>query len=407
MISSVLQGRWADHRTRIMQIAIAFMIIATSLRVEFGFSRLLGEQAPTGAIDLKLRYDEVHSWFAGRLVYGELKGAMYPPASYVILWPFLGWSTLTSARWLWAATTVVALGWFAYLIVRESCADTLLEGIFVGLLPFSMYATSVAIGNGQFIIPLLPALVASLVLLHSGRRGWHAHLFAEVLVLMTLVSPAIAAPFFWIVMFVSNTLWPAVLVSLGYSILTLLAMSFQGVGLVSLLYGWSDRAVQGAVWGSVYGGYANLHSWLAAFGLQTWNRPASLLALAALGVWIYCHRHRDLWCLLGVTALVSRLWTYHRLYDDLLIVLPMITLFRIAKQSPSADGSGVVCAEPLAEQGRGSELARPAQLRPARTAGGARPRIIHNSLRLHSPRGFASCDATICHLPARFTTTSM
>jgi len=235
-----------------MQIAIAFMIIATSLRVEFGFSRLLGEQAPTGAIDLKLRYDEVHSWFAGRLVYGELKGAMYPPASYVILWPFLGWSTLTSARWLWAATTVVALGWFAYLIVRESRADTLLEGIFVGLLPFSMYATSVAIGNGQFIIPLLPALVASLVLLHSGRRGWHAHLFAEVLVLMTLVSPTIAAPFFWIVMFVSNTLWPAVLVSLGYSILTLLAMSFQGVGLVSLLYGWSDRAVQGAVWGSVY-----------------------------------------------------------------------------------------------------------------------------------------------------------
>jgi len=36
------------------------------------------------------------------------------------------------------------------------------------------------------------------------------------------------------------------------------------------------------------------------------------------------------------------------LYDDLLIVLPMITLFRIAKQSPSADGSGVVAGVLLA-----------------------------------------------------------
>jgi hypothetical protein len=331
-----------------MQIAIALMIIATSLRVEFGFSRLLGEQAPTGAIDLKLRYDEVHSWFAGSLVYGELKKAVYPPASYVILWSFLGWSTLTSARWLWAATTVVALGWFAYLIVRESRADTLLEGIFVGLLPFSMYATSVAIGNGQLIIPLLPALVAGLVLLHDRQRGWQAHLLAAVLVLLTLVSPTIAAPFFWMVMFVPNTLWPAGLVLLGYSILTLLAVSFQWAGPVSLLHDWSASAVGGASWGAMRGGYANLHSWLAAFGLQMWNRPASLLVLAALGIWTYHHRHRDLWLLLGITALVARLWTYHRLYDDLLIVLPMITLFRIAKQSPSADRSGVVAGVLLA-----------------------------------------------------------
>jgi hypothetical protein len=44
-----------------------------------------------------------------------------------------------------------------------------------------------------------------------------------------------------------------------------------------------------------------------------------------------------LWLLLGVTALVARFWTYHRWYDDLLILLPMIALFRIAQQRPSAD----------------------------------------------------------------------
>jgi hypothetical protein len=318
------------------------MILAAPPRLEFGFSRLLGDQGPTGAIDLKLRYHEVHNWFAGTDVYQKLRNAVYPPASYAILWPFLGWSTWLSARWLWGATAVVALGWLAYLIVRESRADTLLEHIFVGLLPFSMYATSVAVGNGQPIVPLLPALVAGLVLLHGRRRGWRGDLLAAGLILMTLVSPTNSAPFFWIVVLVPQTLWPAVLVSLGYGALTLLAVSFQSDGPVSLVRHWSLRAGAGVSWGSVHGGYANLHSWLAALGQQTWDWPASLLVLAALGVWTCCHRHAELWILLGVAALVSRLWTYHRLYDDLLIVLPMITLFRVAKQSPSADGSGVI-----------------------------------------------------------------
>jgi hypothetical protein len=33
---------------------------------------------------------------------------------------------------------------------------------------------------------------------------------------------------------------------------------------------------------------------------------------------------------MGVTAVVARLWSYHRWYDDLLILLPMVTLLRIA-----------------------------------------------------------------------------
>jgi hypothetical protein len=55
-----------------------------------------------------------------------------------------------------------------------------------------------------------------------------------------------------------------------------------------------------------------------------------------------------LWLLLGVTALVARFWTYRRWYDDLLILLPRIVLFRIAKQRPSADGGDVVAGALLA-----------------------------------------------------------
>jgi hypothetical protein len=84
--------------------------------------------------------------------------------------------------------------------------------------------------------------------------------------------------------------------------------------------------------------YADLHVWLAVLGLNAWSLPASLLVLVALGLWTHRHRQGDLWLLLGVAALVARLWTYHRVYDDLLILIPLIALFRIAKQRLCADG---------------------------------------------------------------------
>ncbi|HYN89763.1 MAG TPA: hypothetical protein VER55_14615 [Ardenticatenaceae bacterium] len=42
-----------------------------------------------------------------------------------------------------------------------------------------------------------------------------------------------------------------------------------------------------------------------------------------------------MWILLGVTAIVARLWVYHAVYDDVLIVLAMVGLFRIARHDPS------------------------------------------------------------------------
>jgi hypothetical protein len=43
-----------------------------------------------------------------------------------------------------------------------------------------------------------------------------------------------------------------------------------------------------------------------------------------------------------VTAYVARFWAYHRWYDDALILLPMVTLFRIAKQGPTDFGGDIV-----------------------------------------------------------------
>jgi hypothetical protein len=284
--------------------------------------------SPIGAIDLNLNQNEVQHWFAGSPIYHESKNAVYPPASYVILWPFFGWLGFTAARWLWAITAVVALYWLIHLILRESGAKTPLERLFVTLMLLSMYATGAAIGNGQLIDHLLPVLIAGILLLQPKQVGWRMDLFSATLLLGALVKPNITVPFFWIILFVPNRLRPALLVCIGYGALTLLGTSFQESGLVSLLHDWVKQITVL----SIYGGHTNLHSWLSSLGLKEWNLPASAIVLGLLGLWTYRNRQKELWLLLGVTAIVARLWTYHLWYDDLLMILPMVTLFRIAKR---------------------------------------------------------------------------
>jgi hypothetical protein len=323
------------------------MAVAALVWLGYQFWRLLWGSAPiwptspTGAVDLKLLHRLVHDWFVGRPVYRELATAVHPPATYVLLWPLLGWLDMGSARWLWGLTTVIALAALIHLLLRESGANGRLERAFVALIPCSIYATGAAIGNGQLIVHLLPMLLAGLLILRREPRGWREDLVAAGLMGATLVKPPVAVPFLWLALFLPRSWRPVLLVGIGYSLLTLLAVSFQDAAPGELLRDWSSRSTVLAVTGG-HGNVANLHVWLGSLGLEEWIFPASLLVWLALGFWVYRHRDVDLWILLGVTAYVARFWTYHRWYDDVLLLLPMVALFRISKHDSSVGGSGAL-----------------------------------------------------------------
>jgi hypothetical protein len=254
----------------------------------------------------------------------------------------LGWLDREQAIWFWGFTTVVALVWLVRIVVRESGAATRWERSFVALMPLSMYATGATIGNGQLMIHILPVLLAGLLLLAQERSSWDKDVLAATLILLSLVKPAVSAPFFWIVLFVPGRLRPALLVILGYVAVTLFAASFQEAGALSLLHAWMVRASGSSGWAAVAWSHGNLHSWLAALGLREWCSVASLAFLAILGIWIYRRRHADIWVLMGVSGLAARFWTYHGWYDDLLILPSMIALYRVAKQRMPPEGSDVV-----------------------------------------------------------------
>ena len=326
--SAQLRSWWLHNQFAVLRAAIAILASYMLLKLGSEYYRLVFDESRLGAIDLAHRYREVHRWFAHERVYLESVFATYPPMSYLFFWLALGWLPLGLSRWLWAAASLLSLVWLSRILVRESGAGTRLERTFVSLLPFSMAATGVAIGNGQLTPILLPMLCTAILLTTRKRQlDGCAEIAIVLLMLVSLVHPTTASPFFLIVLIVAPRLRPALLIVLGYLLLSFLASAFQAEELPALANSWIANLAAG----EETSGYADLHYGLWLIGLGKWIYPASGLMTAGLAIWIFTHRRADPWLLLGVTAIVARLWTYHGIYDDMLLILPMVTLFRIAK----------------------------------------------------------------------------
>lgn len=334
---------WAAHDREALTIAIGLMGIAAVVWLAYELWRLVWQTGEWGAVDLRLIQGWVKAWFSPEPPIG-----LFPPASYPMLWPLMGWLPFGTTRWLWAVTTIGALWWLCSLSVRHSLADSPLERAVVILMPLAIYPTGAAIGNGQLVVHLMPVLLTGLLLLDRRHaHTWRQEMLAAIFMLLALVKPTISAPFFWIVLFVPRSLRPASLAALAYAALTWFAMAFKDQDVITVLRSWMRRSSAAAALQG-QGNVSNVNIWLEGLGRREWILPVSLLILAALGPWVYRHRRGDLWLLIGVTGYVSRLWTYHRWYEDLLVLPAMIALFRLAKRASGTSdadlNAGVVLA---------------------------------------------------------------
>ena len=326
-----LQRLWLEHRRWLWPSLVVVMSIAAVLKLEYQFRRLVWEKGPNGAVDLVMHLSWVTTWFSGQPVYQESRGD-YPPATFVMLWPLEGWLSVTSARWFWLVTSVAALIAMVLLMLQISGAKRNWERCFVALLLLSMSGTAVTIGNGQFTLHILPALLAGVLVLNRERNALGDDLIVTALLTWTLIKPSVAAPFLWVFLFGWQRWRPVLLMLVMYAVLTLVAAAFRKESL-PLLFEMFLRNASMTV--SRFPGTRNLHALLADVGLEKWIALGSGIVFAALGVWTFCYRRADRWVLIAVAALIARMWTYHRVYDDMLLLLPEVALFRIAKRSLS------------------------------------------------------------------------
>lgn len=339
----MLTGRKAD--SKILYGVVALMALAASVWLGYQFWRLLFQAGEMGAIDLLKRHLEVRSLVAERPIYELLRDAVYPPASYLLLWPLVGWLNEALVRYGWALTTVMALVVTQIQILRVVRPVNAVSKAFWLLLPLSMYATGATIGNGQLIVHIVPCLLGCLLLLDRSGRSWQQTALLVALTLFALVKPNATAPFFWLL--ILRAPLAAGVTALTYGLLTAGAALFQpGYGPVTLFQAWLTAGMSGIEYGSTaetyipevqeyvigYGSlFSNIsiHSVLSFYNLGHWNKFASLAVLAALGLWLLRYRNRDIWILASLAALVSKFWTYQGWYDDLVLIIPLIALYRI------------------------------------------------------------------------------
>ena len=332
---------WTQRGGRLIAAGIGTLAVAAIIWQAWEFWRLLFQEGPMGAVDLALRHEEVRRWFAGQPVYEAFQTAVYPPGTYALLWPLLGWSGFAGARWIWAVTTIAALALLAWLLVRGSGAGTTRERWLLGLMVLGTYPGGAAVGNGQLTIHVLVACLGAVLLVAEGVNDWRRFALAVCLGLVAMVKPTSAVPFLTVSLVLPCGVWVVGVTAIAYVGVTLVAAGFQPAPLAGQIEAWLER---GAALGIHFGDpfYANLHAWMSAAGLSRYIMPASLILGAAFAAWVFMHRRSSTWVLLGVAALMTRFWTYHRWYDDLLILVSMVALYRVARTG-AEPGVRVVC----------------------------------------------------------------
>ncbi len=322
----------------------ALLFAALLFRLPYEFHRLLFSSSELAAIDLRQRYDEVQAWFAGENVYSILNSAVYPPASYLMMWPFMGFSSWQLVKWIWAISSIIFLAVIIKFLLKENSINRPREKILWSLFILAHYATGINIGNGQFTIHVMAAILGIVAFLKSGQSGWRNAWLAGILASFSLVKPTVALPFMWLVLLVPRNIYPALATAFTYTLLALVASSFQSYGVFQLHRDWLSLGIEGAAWSSNSSnfsnsnsflggdvGYGDVHTLLSIFGMSDWAFFISLGLLALLGIWIYFYRRCHIWVLLGITAVFSRIWTYHRVYDDMLIIFAIFAVIAAIK----------------------------------------------------------------------------
>ena len=311
------------HRKNCNYIALTILAALFVLRLGYEYWRLLFN--PEVPIDLGIFHSWVHTWFSDNDIYQNPIPVVFPPASYLLLWPLFGWLTVDPNRWFFALVTTSSLYWLIKIACKETPGQFKLKHLWITFVILAIYPTGITIGNGQLILVILPPLLYGLIILFQQEKSWKRDLIASSLLLFTVVKPPVSAPFFLVILLVNRAYRVMFIVSLTYAFMSFYALSFQDTGL-----DYFSVIGQNATQLANHGGYGNIHIMLYSLGMPEWKGLASIVLTLILAIWLVANRTQHMWILLGVTAMVARLWTYHRLYDDLLLIIPMIALMHIS-----------------------------------------------------------------------------
>ena len=327
----MLEDAWRLHGRTLRWLGVAYLAVAAAGKLFYALPHLVRDVEPWSALDFKYRYHEVAEWFAGRPVYGIVDGAVYPPASHLILWPFMGWTSLEAARLLWAATILVAAVALSSVIYRITSASPARERLLVAGLALAAYPLQQSVFVGQLGVHVAALAAGGAVLLFRASPRIWSDVLAATLLAASLVKPQLSLPLVAAALIAASRARPVALTAVAYGTFTLIAAAAQPAGLIELARDWL------AITGTrvpFLDGVPNLHMLLVAVGAGEWLTPASLLVLMAMLSWMWRRRAADPWILMGIAGIVARFWAHSTTYDDAFLLLPAAALMRMMYERP-------------------------------------------------------------------------
>jgi hypothetical protein len=301
------------HR-KILVFSIAIFSLLAALYIGRGLQQLVISSGSTN--DLHTNWNELRLVLRYTNPYAVADTASpYPPFTYPANLAFL-WPPWPAVRWYFTLVSLGCLGFVARWAYRVAAWH---DDWFASTLAMSILATSAistGLGLGQNAILYTAFLVLALQLRERGWKGSSGFVLGITLSKISLAMPFLL-PFFF------RRDW-RVLIAAGTYVVggTAMVCIWLNASPVELIQQWIRGAEKFAC--TDYGPASLIcHLGFPANMVNRVCEATVILGATAIFAWL---RGLSLVTLFGLAAGFGRLWTYHRLYDNFVLVILLVAL---------------------------------------------------------------------------------
>lgn len=313
-----LEGAWPDPR---LTYALAGLLLIAAL--VFLIRGYLGVWFRPDLTDMGHRTIGLDYIRAGATPYSPLRDAGWDApwgwlGNALTYWPRPPWTRPYYALMMLGTITLMAA--WAY---RTGVPWSRAGGVLLACAVLAISSICTALGLGQNAVFMVGALVGCLMLAERGHR-----VFAGICLGFALAKPQIAAPF--VLPFLCRGEWLVLAAAGGYlAIATLLVGWAIGLSPLAFVQAWMAFIERSPQWPG-YGPY----QWLMMAGIDQSTALAStaIVVMSAGFVLIFLLRRRPLAQLFAIAAVTGRLWSYHQLYDNAMLVFLLIATAAVAER---------------------------------------------------------------------------
>lgn len=293
---------------------------------------LIWGTTPSSAIDLRSRDAEQALFAQGQNPFDHMHASQPPwghPFGAVLTWP--AWPEV---RVYFAVINAAALAWLLWWAYRQPCDATADVRLLMMAAVFAFGGSCTATEVGQISMLVTALLAAALWCDATGRAA-----LCGLMVGLAMIKPTIAAPFA-VALIVSGRYRAAGAAAVYGVVATAATWAITGAEPLRMLGQMSEQA---AIY--VGDGTLGLVDVLGALGMSSSAQVAlAPIIVAVPGLALMAWARPSLPLAFAVAAVWGRLWTYHKSYDDVMLVFLLVPLGVLAFERRSGPATAAFAA---------------------------------------------------------------